>query len=458
MVSGKRSKNQIRRERQKQRKLNDTSLQNAGTSNSSHEDDSNEPQAIEKEPSTAHLEPPTQEIESDPLFSQYQEVFSKWGQSDSVYLNGSGQVQIASHSSSSEDESEPETIHKPAVKREKISLADLKAATRRPQVVEWHDQDARDPVFLVSIKSQPNIVQVPDHWSSKRDYLANRRGFEKPPFQLPHYIQETGIQEMRNGDADKTLKQLQRDRVQPKMGRLDLDYRKLHRAFFEKQSKPRFFGFGDIYYEGRELSDVHSDAIELIKPGVVSKELRQALGILTSDRTPPPWLALMATVGKPPAYKDLIIPGVDAPYANSGYRDTIEPPTMDYELWGKLEEVDESEEEDEELNEQDSDDKEDGSENEAEDLPQIVTGAIPIEESKLQIRPSATKQSLFAAFDEPKVSKDQLLYTVVDEATLSSGNKVLPSQKGYNLKSNEKAEKEKRPASEEVKQRKKYKF
>ncbi|EDK38789.2 hypothetical protein PGUG_02887 [Meyerozyma guilliermondii ATCC 6260] len=455
MVSGKRSKNQIRRERQKQRKLNDTSSQNAGTLKSSHENNSNEPKSIEKEPSTTL----TQEIESDPLFSQYQEVFSKWGKSDRVTSNGNSQLQIASHSLSSEEESEPETIHKPAVKREKIPLADLKAGTRRPQVVEWHDQDARDPVFLVSIKSQPNVVQVPDHWSSKRDYLANRRGFEKPPFQLPHYIQETGIQEMRNGDADKTLKQSQRDRVQPKMGRLDLDYRKLHRAFFEKQSKPRLFGFGDIYYEGRELSDVHSDAIESIKPGVVSKELRQALGISTSDRTPPPWLGLMATIGKPPAYKDLILPGVDVPYANSGYRNTVEPPTTDYELWGKLEEVDESEEEeDEENNEQESGDEEAESENEAEDSPQIVTSAIPIEESKSRIRPSTTKEPSFSVANEPKVSEDQSLYTVVDETTLSSGNKVLPSQKGYNLRSNDKAKTEKNPASEEVKQRKKYKF
>jgi hypothetical protein len=46
----------------------------------------------------------------------------------------------------------------------------------------------------------------------------------------------------------------------------------------------------------------------------------------------------------------------------------------------------------------------------------------------------------------------------VDETTLSPGNKVLPSQKGYNLRGNEKAEKEKLTTGEEVKQRKKYKF
>ena len=87
-----------------------------------------------------------------------------------------------------------------------------------------------------------------------------------------------------------------------------------------------------------------------------------------------------------------------------------------------------------------------------------MKSAIPIEESKLQIRPASTKEPLFSATNEPKVSEDQLLYTVVDEATLSSGNKVLPSQKGYNLRSNEKAKTEKNPASEGVKQRKKYKF
>ena len=30
------------------------------------------------------------------------------------------------------------------------------------------------------------------HWSSKRKYLMGKRGYEKPPFELPQFIADTG--------------------------------------------------------------------------------------------------------------------------------------------------------------------------------------------------------------------------------------------------------------------------
>lgn len=33
---------------------------------------------------------------------------------------------------------------------------------------------------------------MPRHWSQKRAYLQGKRGIEKPPFQLPAYIEATG--------------------------------------------------------------------------------------------------------------------------------------------------------------------------------------------------------------------------------------------------------------------------
>jgi splicing factor 3B subunit 2 len=57
------------------------------------------------------------------------------------------------------------------------------------------------------------------------------------------FIKDTGIMEMRQAIADKedkqTLKSKTRERVQPKMGKLEIDYQKLHDAFFRFQTKPR---------------------------------------------------------------------------------------------------------------------------------------------------------------------------------------------------------------------------
>ena len=39
--------------------------------------------------------------------------------------------------------------------------------------------------------------------------------------------------------------------VRPKMGKLELDYNKLHDAFFRWQTKPPMKGHGDLYYEGK---------------------------------------------------------------------------------------------------------------------------------------------------------------------------------------------------------------
>lgn len=449
MPSAKRSKNQLRRERLKQRKLETADLSCLTHATSAPKLEV-EPDLTPREPALVAETPA--DVAADPLYDQFRDVFDKWGQSEHPD-NQPTQVKIASPTTS-DDESEPEERHVP-VKRTKVPLAALKSSTIRPQVVEWHDQDARDPVFLVALKSVPNAIPVPDHWSAKRDYLANRKGFEKPPFQLPHFIQETGIQEMRNSDADKTLKQQQRDRVQPKMGRLDLDYRKLHRAFFERQSRPRLFTFGDVYYEGRELSDVHSDAVNHIKPGHVSKELRQALGILTSERTQPPWITLMSSLGKPPAYKDLIIPGIDVSYSNSGYRDTVEPPAAGHDLWGHLEAGDESEEEEEEEKEEEEEEEENADQEAvtADEPAEPVVVATPIEEYSLHPIKSSPSNSTNSS--RPAAS-GQLLYTVVDETTVESGNKVLSSRKGYNISSRQ--TEASKPDSTEVKLRKKFKF
>ena len=47
------------------------------------------------------------------------------------------------------------------------------------------------------------------------------------------------------------MKQKMRERVRPKMGKIDIDYQKLHDAFFRWQIKPKMTIHGDLYYEVR---------------------------------------------------------------------------------------------------------------------------------------------------------------------------------------------------------------
>jgi splicing factor 3B subunit 2 len=135
-------------------------------------------------------------------------------------------------------------------KMARLTVAELKQLVKKPEVVEWTDVTAADPRLLLTLKSYRNTVPIPIHWSAKRDYLQGKRGIEKPPFQLPAYIADTGIGIMRDAVKEKeknmSLKAKTRERVQPKMGKIDVDYQKLHDAFFKFQTKPVVTDFGEM--------------------------------------------------------------------------------------------------------------------------------------------------------------------------------------------------------------------
>ena len=139
----------------------------------------------------------------------------------------------------------------------RLSVAELKQLVQRPDVVEAHDVTSSDPRLLVYLKAYRNTVPVPRHWCAKRKYLQGKRGVEKPPFQLPEFIAETGIAKIRESvleqEALRKSKQKNRERMQPKTGKIDIDYQVLHDAFFKYQTKPKMTRHGDLYYEGKEF-------------------------------------------------------------------------------------------------------------------------------------------------------------------------------------------------------------
>jgi len=291
-----------------------------------------------------------------------------------------------------EDEAEKEQkiSKKKRKEQSKLSIAELKAIVKKPELVDWTDTSASDPRLLVHIKSYRNVVPVPNHWSLKREYLSSKRGVEKAAFSLPKFIQETGIAEMRDAVLEKqdnaSLKQKQRERVQPKMGKLDIDYQKLYEAFFRHQTKPELTRYGEVYYEGKE----YETNLRHLRPGELSDELKEALSI--PPGAPPPWLINQQRYGPPPSYPSLKIAGLNAPpppggawgFHPGGYG---KPPVDEFNrplyggdifgvlqpqvnnqagepvertLWGELQPPeDEEEEEEEESDEEEEEDEED---------------------------------------------------------------------------------------------------
>lgn len=53
-------------------------------------------------------------------------------------------------------------------------------------------------------------------------------------------------QAVKEKEDHQKLKTKARERMQPKMGKLDIDYQKLHDAFFRFQTKPKMTGFGEM--------------------------------------------------------------------------------------------------------------------------------------------------------------------------------------------------------------------
>ncbi|BGP44101.1 hypothetical protein JCM10450v2_008318 [Rhodotorula kratochvilovae] len=234
------------------------------------------------------------------------------GENGSGAIDGKGEVIYSDDEMPSEDDETPAELSKRKQRKaSRLSVAELKRLVKKPEVVDWVDVSANDPRLLVQIKSHRNTVPIPQHWSQKSAYLAGKRGIEKPPYQLPSFIADTGIATQRDAVKEKedqqSLKQKTRERVQPKMGKIDIDYQKLHDAFFKYQTKPKMTEFGEVYYEGKE----YETKLKEKRPGDLSDELKEALSI--PPLAPPPWLISMQRYGPPPSYPNLRIPGLNAP-------------------------------------------------------------------------------------------------------------------------------------------------
>lgn len=333
-------KSQRSRRRRKQKKSKDVSPNNSTEdANGSTDNDrakANSDPNMPLEQVEVEYVPETAELDGD-LGEEFRKIFEKFNWKEAAVSGENEQnhetaqdAAVSKKKMDSDGEEEEEEEENPRQKekglsnkkklQQRMTIAELKLMSARPDVVEVWDVTAPDPVLLVHLKSCRNTVPVPRHWCQKRKYLQGKCGIEKPPFQLPEAIAKTGIMEQRQAyvekEEGKKAKQKQRDRMQPK-SQMNIDYQILHDAFFKNPTKPKLTKHGDLYYEGKEFEVKMRE----MKPGVLSKELKQALGM--PEGAPPPWLLNMQRYGPPPSYPGLKIPGLNAPIppgARFGYQ------------------------------------------------------------------------------------------------------------------------------------------
>ncbi|VAI63574.1 unnamed protein product [Triticum turgidum subsp. durum] len=393
----KKSRESERRRRRRKQKKSKAPASDAAASDADAAADAEEDKPDSKPPVEIEVEYVPEEPDlADGLLADFKSIFDKFTFKEPVAAEDGEKKDEAADaakkgSGSDSDDDEQETQQKKkeggiSNKKKKLEqrmkIAELKQICNRPDVVEVWDATASDPKLLVYLKSYRNTVPVPRHWSQKRKFLQGKRGIEKQPFQLPDFIAATGIEKIRQAyiekEDSKKLKQKQRERMQPKMGKMDIDYQVLHDAFFKYQTKPKLTSHGDLYYEGKEFEV----KLREMKPGMLSRELKEALGM--PEGAPPPWLINMQRYGPPPSYPSLKIPGLNAPIppgATFGYRPgewgkppvdehgrplygdvfgilQLDEPNYDEEPvdrskhWGDLEEEEEEEEDDEEEEEE----------------------------------------------------------------------------------------------------------
>ena len=419
------TKNEKRRLKEKQRKASDGKNEQPGenyniSSKENHTSGTGDDNATIE---NVEIEYVSAEYNDPSVMAEFQDVFAKFAKPEELTAmrenEGGTDVIIkqepgAQDSSANDDEGGQEDEDEPQIKTiskkkkklaSRLSVAELKQLVPRPDVVEAHDVTAADPKLLVYLKSYRNTVPVPRHWCHKRKYLQGKRGIEKVPFQLPEWIAETGIAKIREHvmeeESRKKAKQKSRDRLQPKMGKIDIDYQVLHDAFFKYQKKPKLTDHGDVYYEGKEFE------LDMKKrqAGQMSGELMELLEMKPDGSTPPPWLVNMQRYGPPPSYPSMRIPGLNAPippgcqfgyqpggwgkppvdeqgrplygdvFGQAGGDGFYDEGEIDKTRWGEVAVIEEEEEESEEEEEEEDEDTQTHTDMSGMDTPSTLDGA-----------------------------------------------------------------------------------
>ena len=373
-------------------------------------------------------------IENSRLYDEYKEIIERFNTPKEVDLITdlkTTNTPMKTEEQKDIEEDKEELTKKQLKKKKRMDIAQLKVLVQRPELVESWDITASDPLLLLHLKSYKNTVEVPKNWNIKKKSIYDKKGLLKKTFKLPDFIENTGIAKLRDPMTErsslKMIRQKLKERMNPRLGKIDIDYEVLHDAFFKYQTKPHMTVFGDIYYDGKE----EDQRIKAYKPGHLSQELRLALGI--SSTAAPPWLMNMQKFGLPPSYPNLTIPGLSTDIAQLvGFRTTNdfnEHEELDLDknyLWGTMKEEEESGIEHEEEERVENRDRE-GEGNEYMNLEEF--GAYEYEDDDVGNFEDVMKE---IERDERNDDKEELPYKMID--TRKEKNKeFMAADYTYNL-------------------------
>ena len=257
--------------------------------------------------------------EDAPEYDQFKEIFQKMHADDM-----DEDAKDSASESSDDDMAEPETkarktepeldehgaplTSKQRRKSTRYTVAQLKQLCTHPQLVEVHDPNSHDPLFLVQLKAVRNGVPIPRHWCQKRRYLSLKRASGKSTFELPPVIAELGVARTRKEFLDKDAdKKAVGESTRSRVARIQVDFAQYERAFRKPRSTHPLTTYGEMYFEGKEKEMKYKSA----RPGQMSERLRKACGL--AEGAPPPWLVNMQKYGPPKSYPSVEIPGLNAP-------------------------------------------------------------------------------------------------------------------------------------------------
>nr|BAS01671.1 splicing factor 3bA [Lotharella vacuolata] len=149
----------------------------------------------------------------------------------------------------------------------------LKKIANRPDKIGIHDTRSKFCFSLVNIKDMQKSIDVPILWKTKKKFLIGNKGNENSNIFLKYYVNI-------NSKIKKGFK----------------NFKNILELIDKEVVFKTYLKFGEYFYEGKNLEK----NLEKYRPGVLSENLREALGISTYSN--PPWILNFKKFGLPPSY------------------------------------------------------------------------------------------------------------------------------------------------------------
>nr|BAS01884.1 mRNA splicing factor 3bA [Amorphochlora amoebiformis] len=166
-------------------------------------------------------------------------------------------------------------------------LVIMRSQSKNPQLLTIVDTKSKFKELVIYMKDYYKMVDIPEIWKSKKKYLIGNK----------NKINKVNISKEISIPSDLKKKG-------------SVEYKNFYKYFKSIETINNLYTFGEYYIEGNE----NIRSVNSYYPGILSRKLRNALGISTDAY--PPWINQFLKYGLPPSY-----PNLDVTYGNNTKRD-----------------------------------------------------------------------------------------------------------------------------------------